>query len=245
MTGRRWIVALVLGVGSMALAACSSTTSSPTTSSSSAAPSGSTTTSAGTPSTTGAASTRPPTFRSPIRSGPSWWRRPAPSRTFRWPSSPVWPRVSPTTGWTRPRESSGPAPDWCRRRYAEGSDPSQAQISSQDAGSYYVFQQPSGGSWTAYPAGNTGPGTTCPVTVPSGRAPGMGLAGRQLPAQRGLTGVDRAPVSRRRPGRGGSGTASVLGNAVVHHVLGPLATGPEALLVADEGIPKPAGRHAA
>jgi hypothetical protein len=46
------------------------------------------------------------------------------------------------------------------------SSPTQAQISSQDAGAYYLFQQPSGGPWTAYPAGNTGPGTTCPVAVP-------------------------------------------------------------------------------
>jgi hypothetical protein len=49
---------------------------------------------------------------------------------------------------------------------AEGAQPSQAQISSQDEGSYYVFEQAPGGSWRAYAAGNTGPGTTCPVTVP-------------------------------------------------------------------------------
>jgi hypothetical protein len=44
--------------------------------------------------------------------------------------------------------------------------PSQAQISSQDAGSYYVFRQLRGGQWIAYPAGNTGPGTICPIAVP-------------------------------------------------------------------------------
>jgi hypothetical protein len=49
---------------------------------------------------------------------------------------------------------------------ADGSNPSQAQVSTQDEGSYYVFQKPSGGTWTAYAAGNTGPGTVCPVTVP-------------------------------------------------------------------------------
>jgi hypothetical protein len=49
---------------------------------------------------------------------------------------------------------------------ADPSNPSQAQVSSQDEGSYYVFQQPNGGQWTAYPAGNTGPGTRCLVTVP-------------------------------------------------------------------------------
>jgi hypothetical protein len=49
---------------------------------------------------------------------------------------------------------------------ANPSSPTQAQISSQDAGSYYLFQQPKGGPWTAYPAGNTGPGSACPTTVP-------------------------------------------------------------------------------
>ncbi len=49
---------------------------------------------------------------------------------------------------------------------ANPSAPSQAQIASQDAGSYYVFQQPPGSAWTAYAAGNTGPNTPCPVTVP-------------------------------------------------------------------------------
>jgi hypothetical protein len=44
--------------------------------------------------------------------------------------------------------------------------PTQAQVSTQDEGSYYVFQKPSGGTWTAYAAGNTGPGTVCPVTLP-------------------------------------------------------------------------------
>jgi len=48
------------------------------------------------------------------------------------------------------------------------SAPTQAQISSQDAGSYYVFQRPQGGSWTAYAAGNTGQGSPCPISVPAG-----------------------------------------------------------------------------
>ena len=46
------------------------------------------------------------------------------------------------------------------------SSPTQAQISSQDAGSYYIFQQPMGGQWIAYAAGNTGQGTPCSITVP-------------------------------------------------------------------------------
>jgi len=50
---------------------------------------------------------------------------------------------------------------------ADNSAPSQAQVSSQDAGSYYVFKEPKGGSWTAYAAGNTGPNTPCPIAVPN------------------------------------------------------------------------------
>jgi hypothetical protein len=50
---------------------------------------------------------------------------------------------------------------------SDPSNPTQAQVASQDEGSYYVFRQPKGGSWTAYAAGNVGPGTPCPVTVPT------------------------------------------------------------------------------
>jgi hypothetical protein len=46
--------------------------------------------------------------------------------------------------------------------------PTQAEISSQDAGSYLVFSMPQGGAWKAYLAGNTGPNTPCPVTIPAG-----------------------------------------------------------------------------
>ncbi len=67
-----------------------------------------------------------------------------------------------TTGtkWAAARLVPAPVP--------EGAQPSQAQVSSQDEGSYYVFRQPAGGPWTAYAAGNTGPGTPCPVTLPAG-----------------------------------------------------------------------------
>jgi hypothetical protein len=65
-----------------------------------------------------------------------------------------------TTGiyWAGARLVAAPSSD--------PSNPTQAQVSTQDEGSYYVFQRPSGGSWTAYAAGNTGPGTVCPVTIP-------------------------------------------------------------------------------
>ena len=67
-----------------------------------------------------------------------------------------------TTGiyWAGARLVAAPSSD--------PSNPTQAQVSTQDEGSYYVFQKPSGGPWTAYAAGNTGPGTACPVTIPPG-----------------------------------------------------------------------------
>jgi hypothetical protein len=49
---------------------------------------------------------------------------------------------------------------------SDPSSPSRAQVSTQDDGSYYLFQQPQSGPWTAYADGNGGPATPCPVTVP-------------------------------------------------------------------------------
>lgn len=43
----------------------------------------------------------------------------------------------------------------------------QAQVSVQDDGGYYIFEEPAGGSWTATAVGMTGiGGATCPVRVP-------------------------------------------------------------------------------
>lgn len=150
----------------MALAACSSSSSTPTTTSTTATPSGSSTTSAGTPTsnapTSTTASNLPVTnqIRTQLVAAASapqgipvaQFSGLAPGLTYY--------GLDKTTGvkWAGARLVPTPVP--------EGSDPSQAQTSSQDAGSCYVFQQPAGGSWTAYAAGNSGPGTTCPVTVP-------------------------------------------------------------------------------
>jgi hypothetical protein len=166
MTGRRWLVGTVIGVGSLAMAACSSSSSTTSTTSTTAPPSGSSTTAAGTSSTTTAASatatnlpvtnqirTQLVAAASALQSIPvAQFSGLAPGLTYY--------GLDKTTGvrWAGARLVPAPVP--------EGADPSQAQISSQDEGSYYVFQQPSGGSWTAYPAGNTGPGTACPVTLP-------------------------------------------------------------------------------
>ncbi|MGH9046319.1 MAG: hypothetical protein ACRDVW_03285 [Acidimicrobiales bacterium] len=45
--------------------------------------------------------------------------------------------------------------------------PTRAQVASQDAGSYYLFTRSTGGSWKAFPDGNTGPDTPCPIKVPA------------------------------------------------------------------------------
>jgi hypothetical protein len=45
--------------------------------------------------------------------------------------------------------------------------PTQAQIASQDDGSYYLFTRPAGKGWTAHADGQTGPDTPCPITVPA------------------------------------------------------------------------------
>ncbi len=50
---------------------------------------------------------------------------------------------------------------------SDPSKPTQAQIDAQDEGSYTLFTRAPGASWKAYPDGNTGPGTPCPVTVPA------------------------------------------------------------------------------
>jgi hypothetical protein len=66
---------------------------------------------------------------------------------------------------------------------SDPSNPSQAQVASQDEGSYYLFRQPRGGSWTAYAVGASGPGTSCPTTPPAGVAQVWGWpAGRCRPA---------------------------------------------------------------
>ncbi len=50
---------------------------------------------------------------------------------------------------------------------SDPSNPTRAQVASQDDGAYYLFKQPMGGSWTAYPDGATGPGPDCQITVPA------------------------------------------------------------------------------
>ena len=89
---------------------------------------------------------------------------------------------------------------------SDPSNPTRAQVASQDDGSYYVFQRPSGGSWTAYARGGQRP----PDPVPghrSGRGGGgVGLAGRELPPSgRLIRGTRRATGRRRRCNVHGAG----------------------------------------
>lgn len=44
--------------------------------------------------------------------------------------------------------------------------PTQAQVSSQDEGSYYVFEEPRGGTWKVYATGGTPQLGACGITVP-------------------------------------------------------------------------------
>ena len=71
---------------------------------------------------------------------------------------------------------------------SDPSNPTQAQVSTQDEGSYYVFQKPSGRPVDGLRRRQHRTRHRLPGHHPAGGAPGVGLAGRQLPTQRRLTG---------------------------------------------------------
>jgi hypothetical protein len=57
---------------------------------------------------------------------------------------------------------------WAGAALTPSATTQQAQVSTQDDGSYLVFERPANGSWTAYNVGLAGTeGATCPVTVPA------------------------------------------------------------------------------
>jgi len=57
---------------------------------------------------------------------------------------------------------------WAGAALAPSPSSLQAQVSAQDDGSYMLFSQPAGGSWTAYTDGTTGEvGSSCPAPVPA------------------------------------------------------------------------------
>jgi hypothetical protein len=163
MTGRRWAAAAVMA-GALALAACSSTS---TTSSASGT---SRTTGATGSGTTSSAGARPTTavnvpvtdqVRSElVAAGSALNNIPASEFSGLAPGLTYY-GLDRSTGvyWAGARLVAAPSSD--------PANPTQAQVSTQDDGSYYVFRQSPGGGWTAYASGNTGQATPCPVTIPA------------------------------------------------------------------------------
>lgn len=171
MTARRWRAGALVAVSALAMAACSSSsgTATTTTTGGSAGTTGSvssTTTTAGSPTTTSAASATaanvPVTdqVRSQlVAAGAALQNIPVAQFSGLAPGLTYY-GLDKATGiyWAGARLVAAPSSDPAK--------PTRAQVSTQDEGSYYVFQKPAGGSWTAYAAGNVGPATACPVTVP-------------------------------------------------------------------------------
>jgi hypothetical protein len=163
MTGRRW-AAIVVVAGALALAACSSTSTTSSTSSTSR------TTGATGSSTTSSTGARPATainvpvtdeVRSELVSAGSALNNIPASEFSGLAPGLTYYGLDRSTGvyWAGARLVAAPSSD--------PSNPTQAQVSTQDEGSYYVFRQSPGGGWTAYASGNTGQDTPCPVTIPA------------------------------------------------------------------------------
>ncbi len=172
MTARRWTAGALVVIGALTLAACSSSsttsTTTSTTTTTTTSTSASSTTAAGSTPTTSASSTTaanvPVTdqVRSELVAAAAGLQNIPVAQFSGLAPGLTYYGLDKTTGiyWAGARLVAAPSSD--------PSKPTQAQVSTQDEGSYYVFQKPSGGPWTAYAAGNTGPGTACPVTIPPG-----------------------------------------------------------------------------
>jgi hypothetical protein len=157
-----------LTIGALALAGCSSSsTSAPSTTSTSAA---STSTTAASTSTTGATtSSSPQATNQPVTdalraqllaTGAALNNVPVSEYTGLAPGETYYAIDGSTgTAWAAARLVPAPV--------ANGAQPSQAQISSQDEGSYTLFRMEPGSAWQAFNDGNAGPDTQCPVTVPA------------------------------------------------------------------------------
>jgi len=159
MAGRRWAVGVVVA-GALGLAACSgtsATTGAPNTTGAA----GSSTTSSTTPLATAVNAPVTDEVRSELVSAGSALNNIPTSEFSGLAPGLTYYALDRSTGvyWAGARLVAAPSSD--------PSNPTQAQVSTQDEGSYYVFRQSHGGAWTAYAAGNTGPGTACPVAVPA------------------------------------------------------------------------------
>jgi hypothetical protein len=160
MTGRRWAVGVVVA-GALALAACSATSGMSGTSTTTGAAGSSTTSSTVALPTTTVNVPVTDEVRSELVSAASAQNNIPASEFSGLAPGLTYYGFDRSTGvhWAGARLVAAPSSD--------PSNPSQAQISNQDRGSYYVFRQSPGGAWTAYAAGNAGPGTPCPVTIPA------------------------------------------------------------------------------
>ncbi len=159
-----------LTIGALVLAGCSSSTSStPTTTSTTAASTTSTTTAASTTTTGGSSTTTGQATNQPVTDalrtqllavGAALANAPVSQYTGLAPGETYYAIDGSTgTAWAAARLVPAPV--------ANGAQPSQAQISSQDEGSYTLFRMEPGQSWQAFADGNAGPGTACPVAVPA------------------------------------------------------------------------------
>ena len=165
MTGRRWAVGVAVA-GALGLAACSgapgtsATTGAPGTSNTTGA-AGSGTTSSTTPLATAVNVPVTDEVRSELVSAGSAVNNIPASEFSGLAPGLTYYALDKSTGihWAGARLVAAPSSD--------PSNPTRAQVSTQDEGSYYVFRQSPGGAWTAYAAGNTGPGTACPVAIPA------------------------------------------------------------------------------
>jgi hypothetical protein len=170
MKTRRLAGALV-AVGSLAVAGCSSSPAAQNTTTSTTVPSGTTATAdTGTvttgPSTTATSSN---TVNQPVT---DQLRAQLVAAGAALNSIPVAQYTGLAPGLTYYAYDSATQTYWAAARLvpaptSDPSNPSRAQVASQDDGSYYLFRQPRGGSWTAYADGASGPGTPCPTAVPA------------------------------------------------------------------------------
>ena len=82
---------------------------------------------------------------------------------------------------------------------SDPSSPSRAQVSTQDDGSYYLFQQPQGGPWTAYVGRKCRSVHTLSGHRPAGGGRGLGMAGGELPATAGSERREKSRSNLRPP----------------------------------------------
>jgi hypothetical protein len=168
-TRRAGLVGVALTTAALAMAACSSSTSTaPAASTTSTAPAPSTTETTSAPSTTATTATTgavnvavsDQTRSQLVAAGAAVNGIPVAQYSGLAPGL-TYEALDRTTGtyWAGARLVPAPSSD--------PSNPTRAQVASQDDGSYYVFRRSPGGSWTAFASGASGGQSPCPVSVPA------------------------------------------------------------------------------